>query len=97
MKIIIKWRVLASILIFIIIVHLLLFSSISYCSGHEQSQTSPTLSRKLLLSSSLDSVSNKVKGKLIISGGSKNKQTKKAVDQGLRKAPSSVPNPTQNK
>ncbi|MED6171099.1 hypothetical protein PIB30_037577 [Stylosanthes scabra] len=88
--IIIKYRVLASVLIFIVMVHLLLFST--FCSGHEQLQTPSTLSRKLLLSSSssLDSVS-KVTGKLI------KKQTKKAVEQDLRKAPSSVPNPTQNK
>ena len=84
---IIRCRILAAVLT-LVLVHLLLFST--FCPGQEQSfPRKISLSRKLL-SSPFDSVST---SKL---SGIK-KQTKKAVEPSLRKAPSSVPNPTQNK
>ncbi|KAK7259516.1 hypothetical protein RIF29_25125 [Crotalaria pallida] len=85
----IHYRVLAAILA-LVLVHFLLFSSFSI--RHEQSiSREASLSRKLL-SSSLASFSTSI-GKI---SGSK-KQPKKDVEQSLRRAPKSGPNPTQNK
>ncbi|KAI4300701.1 hypothetical protein L6164_034047 [Bauhinia variegata] len=82
-------RVLVAVLA-LILVHLLLFSC--FCLHHEESfSREKSLSRKLL-SASLESVyasTDELKGS--------KKQTKKAVEASLRKAPASVPNPTQNK
>ncbi|KOM34111.1 hypothetical protein LR48_Vigan02g026100 [Vigna angularis] len=81
----IRCRLLAAVLA-LVLVHILLFSS--FCVHHEQRfSRDKFLCRKLLFSSSdsaFTSESNKT-------------QTKKAVEPSLRKAPSSVPNPTQNK
>ncbi|KAI4348765.1 hypothetical protein L6164_009447 [Bauhinia variegata] len=73
------------------LVHFLFFSS--FRLHHEQSfSREKGLSRKLL-SPSFESLSTSMDKYL---KGSR-KQTKKAVEPSLRKAPPSVPNPTQNK
>ncbi|CAL0302489.1 unnamed protein product [Lupinus luteus] len=82
------FRVLSAILA-LVLVHFLLFSSLCLNYEHRFSRDT-SLSRKLL-SSSFDSVSTSV-GKI---SGSK-KQHNKDLDQSLRKAPSTGPNPTQN-
>ncbi|KAJ7971454.1 CLAVATA3/ESR-related 39 [Quillaja saponaria] len=91
---IINCRTLASLFAFIVVVYLLGFSS--FCLHHGQNnlardQRGVSLSRKLL-SSSWASVSTT--GKKL--SGSK-RQPKKAVEQSLKKAPHSVPNPKHNK
>ncbi|KAK7278831.1 hypothetical protein RJT34_23869 [Clitoria ternatea] len=88
---IISCRVLAAMLA-LVLVHFLVLSTL--CLHHEQSHSRETsvMSRKLLLSLSFDSVSTSISK---LSGNKK--QPKKAVEPSLRKAPSSVPNPTQNK
>ncbi|KAG5006801.1 hypothetical protein JHK85_025343 [Glycine max] len=89
MKKIVSFRLLAAVLA-LVLVHFLLVST--FCLHHEQGfSRETTLSRKLL-SSSFESVSTSVSK---LSGNKK--QTKKAVEPSLRKAPASVPNPTQNK
>ncbi|KAE9593888.1 hypothetical protein Lal_00036428 [Lupinus albus] len=87
----ISFRVLSAILA-LVLVHFLLFSSLCLNYEHRFSRDT-SLSRKLLSSSSdSDSASTSV-GKI---SGSK-KQHNKDLDQSLRKAPSTGPNPTQNK
>ncbi|KAK7392813.1 hypothetical protein VNO78_21261 [Psophocarpus tetragonolobus] len=88
--IIISCRILAAV-VALVLFPFILFST--FCLHHEQSVSrETTLSRKLsLLSSSFESVSTS-ESKL---SGNK-RQTKKAVEPSLRKAPPSVPNPTQN-
>nr|BAV14867.1 CLAVATA3/ESR-related 39 [Lotus japonicus] len=87
-------RVLAAILA-LVLVHFLLFSS--FCLHHRQSfsrETSLPVSRKLLSSSSTSSASFFTRfGKI---SGSRN-QNRKTVEPSLRKAPPSIPDPTQNK
>ncbi|TKY62545.1 octanoyltransferase protein [Spatholobus suberectus] len=84
-------RILGAVLA-LVVVHFLLFSL--YSLSHEQSfsgETSLSVSRELL-SSSLASFSTSIN---MISGSKK--QKKKVVEPSLRKAPPSIPNPTQNK
>ncbi|WVY98652.1 hypothetical protein V8G54_030803 [Vigna mungo] len=81
----IRCRLLAAVLA-LVLVHILLFSS--FCDHHEQRFPKDRLLCRKLLFSSSDSASTSESNK---------KQTKKAVEPSLRKAPSSVPNPTQNK
>ncbi|KAG4927946.1 hypothetical protein JHK82_053637 [Glycine max] len=90
-KIIRSCRILGAVLA-LVVVHFLLFSL--YSLSHEQSflgETSLSVSRELL-SSSLASFSTSINK---ISGSKK--QKKKVVEPSLRKAPPSIPNPTQNK
>ncbi|KAL2320851.1 hypothetical protein Fmac_029820 [Flemingia macrophylla] len=75
----------------LVVVHFLLFSL--YSLSHEHSfETSVSVSRELL-SSSLSSFStsiNKISRTMT-------QKKKKVVEPSLRKAPPSIPNPTQNK
>ncbi|KAL4304798.1 hypothetical protein AHAS_Ahas16G0014300 [Arachis hypogaea] len=94
MIIIIRCRVVLTAMLALFLVFLL-FSSFFQSHDHHKSSKEISLSRKLL-SQSMDSIiSTRRVGKL---SGSK-KQNKKVVfvQQSLRKAPPSVPNPTQNK
>ncbi|KAL5124303.1 Replication protein A DNA-binding subunit B [Glycine soja] len=86
---IISFRILAAVLA-LVLVHFLLFST--FCLHHELGFSGKTILSKKLLYSSFDSVSTSISK---LSGNKK--QTKKAVEPSLRKAPASVPNPTQNK
>ncbi|QCE05199.1 hypothetical protein DEO72_LG9g200 [Vigna unguiculata] len=90
----IRCRLLGAVLA-LVLVHILLFST--FCVRHDQRFSRDTfLSRKLLSSSSSSSSSDSASRSERKLSGNK-KQTKKAVEPSLRKAPSSVPNPTQNK
>ncbi|EXB93638.1 hypothetical protein L484_018024 [Morus notabilis] len=87
--------------IFVLIIVEITFCS-SLCLCHEQNilqrdhQRSLLLSRKLLFSSTMASVSvSPNNDKLRTSSAMK--EPKKAVETSLRKAPASGPNPTQNK
>nr|KYP70599.1 hypothetical protein KK1_009819 [Cajanus cajan] len=84
-------RILGAVLV-LVMVHFLLFSLYSISHEHSFSgETSVSVSRELL-SSSLASFStsiNKIRGS--------KKQKKKVMEPSLRKAPPSIPNPTQNK
>ncbi|KAH1070001.1 hypothetical protein GLYMA_03G143900v4 [Glycine max] len=85
-------RILGAVLA-LVVLHFLLFSL--YSLSHEQSfsgETSLSVSRELLSSSfaSFSTSINKI-------SGSKKQKKKKVMEPSLRKAPPSIPNPTQNK
>ncbi|KAG2686953.1 hypothetical protein I3760_09G030700 [Carya illinoinensis] len=84
-------RPLQAALFALLLIEILMCSSLCQC--HEslpRSERSIQYSRKLLVSTaSISTSQNKINGAM--------KEPKKAVEPSLRKAPPSVPNPTQNK
>lgn len=95
----INCRGLVSLFATTILIGILFLSSLSLSHEQQILQRQIRLSRRLLFPATTSSMASfsTMPHKLFGTAGAAMKEPKKAVDPSLRKAPSSVPNPTQNK